>query len=70
MNYPGFEEEIRMETVKNQDECANICAATKGGLFWTYQDEIKRCFVKTAVSEKVSDNQFVSGNRACGLTGK
>ena len=70
MNYPEYDYDIKAEIAKNQDECANLCAATKGGLFWTYKDETKWCIVKTAVSEKVFDPRYVSGNRACGLTGK
>ena len=67
MDYSG--ENIKNKIVKNQDECAKFCAETKGALFWTYFDKIKRCWVKRANSKKIPDVRLVSGNRQCGLTG-
>ena len=67
MDYRG--DDIKNKIVKNQDECAKFCAETKGALFWTYFDKIKRCWVKRANSKKIPDVRLVSGNRQCGLTG-
>ena len=65
IDYPGYD--IKMEIVANQEECAKLCATTVGAHFWTYHDEVKKCWVKTSNSVKVSDDRFVSGNRGCGL---
>ena len=67
MDYRG--DDIKNKIVKNQEECAKFCAETKGALFWTYFDKIKRCWVKRANSKKIPDVRLVSGNRQCGLTG-
>ena len=53
--------------MKNQRECAAICAQTNGGLFWTYNIRAKRCFIKSSNSIRRPLRGHVSGNKECGL---
>ena len=46
--------------------CANLCRATKGGLFWTYYPKEKKCSVKSSKSGIRKYPGAWSGNRECG----
>ena len=53
--------------MKSQQACAELCASTSGGLFWTYIIGQKRCLVKSSDSDRRDMGGRVSGNRDCGL---
>ena len=60
---------IGFKTVSALLDCANFCASTVGGLFWTYTRENDLCNVKSSSAGERPDPNAVSGNRACGVTG-
>ena len=49
--------------------CADLCASTSGGLFWTYHTHTKKCYVKTSSSGRTTHETAVSGNRECASAG-
>ena len=53
-------------SIENQDECAQLCASTDGGLFWTYIVGDKQCYVKGSAEGRTSLAGRISGNVACG----
>ena len=53
-------------SIENQDECAELCASTNGGLFWTYIVGDKQCYVKGSAEGRTSLDGRISGNVACG----
>ena len=53
-------------SIENQDECAELCASTDGGLFWTYIVGDKQCYVKGSAEGRTSLAGRISGNVACG----
>ena len=67
VTYVGFNIPRSDKEVENQQACAELCASTSGGLFWTYIVSQKRCFVKSSDSDRRDKNGRVSGNRDCGL---
>ena len=44
--------------------------ATEGGLFWTYNREDKKCWIKTSDSDRRHLAEAISGSRACGLSNR
>ena len=40
--------------VETQYMCAELCALTDGGLFWTYAVEDKKCYVKGSASGRTN----------------
>merc|ERR1711934_1187749 len=60
---------VEQETLENPQACAEHCAATEGGLFWTFSLNSKTCHVKnSAHNSRRGITMTVSGNRACGLS--
>ena len=53
-------------SIENQDKCAELCASTDGGLFWTYIVGDKQCYVKGSAEGRTSLDGRISGNVACG----
>ena len=68
----GGENDIAEVQGLTQQECAELAAATDGGLFWTYKSYQNRCFVKKTDGGKKYQQYagLVSGNKACGVTGE
>ena len=55
-------------TQESPQACAEHCAASEGGRFWTYNKENKACWLKTSDSKKAKKANAISGSRACGLS--
>ena len=55
-------------TQESAQACAEHCAASEGGRFWTYNKENKECWLKTSDSKKKYLAHAISGSRACGLS--
>ena len=55
-------------TQESAQACAEHCAASEGGRFWTYNKENKACWLKTSDSKKKKQANAISGSRACGLS--
>ena len=71
INYYDRNENILRQAVTSQQACADLCASTAGGHFWTWnKDGNKLCNVKRSDSGRVSDAKVVSGNRHCGSVGE
>ena len=51
--------------VETQYVCAELCALTEGGLFWTYAVEDKQCYVKGSASGRTNREGHISGNIDC-----
>ena len=51
--------------IKTQYVCAELCALTDGGLFWTYAVEDKKCYVKGSASGRTNREGHISGNTDC-----
>jgi len=58
--------DIHHKQVETLQACADLCASTPGGLFWTWNMGKKKCFVKTSDSGRKQYPGAVSGNRECG----
>ena len=52
--------------VETHQACADLCASTPGGLFWTFTED-KLCYVKSSSSGKKTKQDRISGNRECKL---
>jgi hypothetical protein len=60
---------VEQETLENPQACAEHCASTEGGLFWTFSLNSKTCHVKNSTHNSRRGIMYtVSGNRACGLS--
>merc|ERR1712025_1211270 len=57
---------IKSETTKDEQKCADLCATTPEGLFWTWNKNNKKCFVKKSKGKLVKVDHAVGGNRECG----
>ena len=67
INNYDTKEDILHQVVSSQQACADLCASTPGGHFWTWnRDWNQLCNVKRSSSGRVSDAGVVSGNRQCG----
>ena len=55
-------------SIENRDKCAELCASTDGGFFWTYIAGDKQCYVKGSAERRTSLDGRISGNVACGVT--
>ena len=56
--------------ILDMQTCADFCASTSGGRFWTYNTATKGCYVKTSSSGRITKETDVSGNRECASPGK
>ena len=56
--------------LESMQACADLCASTPGGLFWTYSPTNKHCYVKSSNSGRTANAHSVSGNRECGSEGE
>ena len=52
--------------VENQQACAALTGTKEGGLFWTYRDSDKKCWIKTSKKGEKEQTGLVSGNIECG----
>ena len=53
--------------VKNgHDECASNCDSTDGCVAWTLKISESYCWLKSACSDKVRKNGWITGTKACG----
>jgi len=60
---------VEQKTLENPQACAEHCASTEGGLFWTFSLNSKTCHVKNSAHDsRRGITMTVSGNRACGLS--
>lgn len=60
---------VEQKTLENPQACAEHCASTEGGLFWTFSINSKTCHVKNEAHNSRRGIMYtVSGNRACGLS--
>ena len=57
------------QVVESMQACADFCASTGGGQFWTWNRGTNRCHVKRSKSGERSEVVAVSGNRYCGSAG-
>ena len=60
-----------------EQECANLATSTVGGNFWTFKAQVQsggkntsRCWVRKTNKGRRREQGLVSGNRACGVSGK
>ena len=51
--------------VETKYMCAELCALTDGGIFWTYAVEAKKCYVKGSASGRTNREGHISGNIDC-----
>ena len=58
--------DIANQVLESMQACADLCASTPGGLFWTYLPTDKSCYVKSSNSRRMAHALAVSGNRECG----
>ena len=61
--------DINDKVVGSSQACADFCASTTDGKYWTWNRGDKRCFVKTSKSGRTNKAMTVSGNRGCGGPG-
>ena len=68
----GDDNDIAEEQGLTQQGCAELAAATDGGLFWTYKSYQSRCYVKKTNGGRKYQLYagLVSGNKECGVTGE
>ena len=57
-------------TQESQQTCAEHCASTEGGRYWTYNKNNKECWIKTKDSDRRYKAEAISGSRACGLSNR
>ena len=55
-------------SIESEQACAELCASTHGGNFWTYIVGDKRCYVKGSAAGRTNLTGRISGNRDCGAT--
>ena len=56
---------ISQVTVGNMQDCADLCAQMKEGLFWTFKN--KTCTLRNSIEGRGGHGDTTSGNRECGL---
>merc|ERR1711974_483267 len=66
-DYLGHDMKGSPHKAESQEACAKLTASKKGGLFWTYRDSDKKCWIKTSKKGKKANKKLVSGNRECGV---
>ena len=68
----GDDNDIAEQQGLTQQECAELAAATDGGLFWTYKSYQNRCYVKKTNGGRKFQLYagLVSGNKECGVAGE
>ena len=54
--------------VDTHQACADFCASTPGGLFWTFGVDMW-CYIKSSSSGRKTNQETTSGNRKCGKIG-
>ena len=64
VDYSGYNI-LNKSGVETQYMCAELCALTDGGLFWTYAVEDKKCYVKGSASGRTNREGHISGNIDC-----
>ena len=62
--------DIANQVLESVQACADLCASTPGGLFWTYSPTNKHCYIKSSNSGRTANAHSVSGNRECGSEGE
>jgi len=66
-------DKITQKTTKNLQECVERSVSIPGGLFWTWHEDTKHCFIKGEVSGKIKHKngheKWISGNKECGPRG-
>ena len=63
--------DIDNKVLENMQACADMCASTTGGQYWTWKVADKTCYVKSSNSGRETDIGYVSGKKECGsLSGK
>ena len=68
-NIDYYGNEIRNYSgVGTSKACADLCASTDGGLFWTWNPASRKCFVKSSDSGRHQYSGAVSGNKQCGTS--
>ena len=60
--------DITNEETETSQACAELCASTARGLFWTWNSENGQCFVKNSDSGRLHHSGAVSGNKQCGTS--
>ena len=60
------DEPIKSEKQESQQDCADLSSSTPEGVFWTWNKNNKKCFVKKAKGKLVKVDHAVGGNRECG----
>jgi len=69
-NTDYYGNDIVNKVAETRQACADLCATTPDGLFWTFHTVHKTCFVKSSSSGRKTNQDFwISGNRKCGKIG-
>ena len=69
-NTDYFGNDIVNKVVETRQACADLCASTPDGLFWTFNTVHKKCHVKSSSSGRKTNQASISGNRKCQLKSK
>merc|ERR1711953_1316730 len=71
--YSGGDIMKETPTTTNLQECSELSVSIPGGLFWTWHEDTKHCFIKGEVSGKIKHKngheKWISGNKECGPRG-
>ena len=54
--------------VETSKACADLCASTDGGLFWSWNSADGWCWVKHSDTGRKHLAGYVSGNKQCGTS--
>ena len=68
VDYYGNDILHKVVGVGQEEACAELCALTADGFFWTL-DVHGTCWVKSSDNGKATHESAVSGNRECGTPG-
>ena len=58
--------DIVNKVLENIQACADMCASTSGGQFWTWKVADKTCYVKSSNAGALEHDHVISGSRKCG----
>ena len=61
---------IDIEKTEDPDVCSQLCASTKGCLFWTWRMANTTCALKNSDSGRRDDLDATSGSKECGISMK
>ena len=62
-------QDIATKQLESTQACADFCASTSNGRFWTWSPDDNNCYVKSSNSKRKEKLGVVSGNKECGSAG-